>query len=438
MIISTNSTPQTTAFSTEIKHNNATHAVINANTSLNNNALNNIRSILPPALTTLLSETIEYNLDFPADNSSNTLQNKKNVYLFAAHGALNDIKNGNREIENGAKNIIDGKINKVPALIKKGEALVEKGKALRDNGQTNLARLLSDKNPPPVAKSYYLSRNALLPTAQQFTQQQQTLAENNYNSLIVMFNDIQQTIRDANKSYLHCYRDIFKNSMEKFQAISGSLSDVSNYVSESSQDNFITLKQQKMLEDLRQLHAKLSQEPDGISQEPDGISQEPDGIIYQQEIKFIKLAEGDYQKVGDNSGVHYTETQALALMKSYRQTFEQKVTGTLIEAPDLAKINEESLTTGITIKIKIDPKPLARVIQVVENLQEKATDNLQISQARFNLINTAIDTTKKDYQAMLDEMSQRYNTANANYDNFVKILSSTINAMQDSAKSFLR
>lgn len=39
---------------------------------------------------------------------------------------------------------------------------------------------------------------------------------------------------------------------------------------------------------------------------------------------------------------------------------------------------------------------------------------------------------------MLDEMSQRYNAANANYDNFVKILSSTINAMLDSAKSFLR
>ena len=81
---------------------------------------------------------------------------------------------------------------------------------------------------------------------------------------------------------------------------------------------------------------------------------------------------------------------------------------------------------------------LARVIQVVENLQQSTTDNLEISQARFNLINTAIDTTKKDYQAMLDELSQRYNTANTNYDNFVKILSSTINAMQDSAKSFLR
>lgn len=424
MIISTNSTPQTAAFSIEIKHNNATHTVINANTSLNNNALNNIPSMLPPALTTLLSETIEYDLDFTANNPSNTLQNKKNAYLSAVDDVLNDIKNGNREIENGTQNIINGKINKDPALIKKGEALVEKGKALRDNGQTNLARLLSDKNPPPVAKSYYQSRNASLPTAQQFTQQQQTLAENNYNSLIVVFNDIQQTIRDANKSYLHCYRDIFKNSMEKFQEISGLLSDVSNYVSESSKDNFITLKQQKMLKDLRQLHAKLSQEPDGI--------------IYQQEIKFIKLAEGDYQKVGDNSGVHYTETQALALMKSYRQSFEQKVTGTLMKAPDLAQINAESLTQGIIIKIKIDPKPLARVIQVVENLQLPATDNLEISQARFNLINTAIDTTKKDYQAMLDEMSQRYNTANANYDNFVKILSSTINAMQDSAKSFLR
>ncbi|HGJ5854814.1 IpaD/SipD/SspD family type III secretion system needle tip protein [Arsenophonus nasoniae] len=418
MVISTNSTPHSAACSTEIKHNDSSHPVIDANISLNNN----ITPILPTELTILLSETIEY--DLSDNNQNDALQNKQKAYLFATQSALNDIKNGNKETEKGTQNIIYGRITKDQALIKQGEALVEQGKALTDRGQTNLARLLYDKNPPPISKSYYQSRNALLPTAEQLTQQQQTLTENNYNSLMVMFNDIKQTISDANKSYLHCYRDIFKNSMEKFQEISGSLSDVSNYVSESSKDNFITLKQQKMLEDLQQLHTKLSQEPTGI--------------IYQQEIKFIKLAEGDYQKVGDNSGVRYTEAQALALMQSYRQSFEQKVTGTLMEAPDLSQINAESLTQCIIIKIKIDPKPLARVIQVVENLQQPTTDNLEISQARFNLINTAIDTTKKDYQAMLDELSQRYNTANTNYDNFVKILSSTINAMQDSAKSFLR
>lgn len=62
----------------------------------------------------------------------------------------------------------------------------------------------------------------------------------------------------------------------------------------------------------------------------------------------------------------------------------------------------------------------------MKNLQQPTRDNLEISQARFNLINTAIDTTKKDYQAMLDEMSQHYNATNDNYDNVVKILSSTI------------
>lgn len=74
----------------------------------------------------------------------------------------------------------------------------------------------------------------------------------------------------------------------------------------------------------------------------------------------------------------------------------------------------------------------------MKNLQQPAKADLEISQARFNLLNTAIDMTKKDYQAMLDELSQRYNTANANYDNFVKILSSTTNVMLDIAKSFLR
>lgn len=400
-------------FSSSIEHKNTESAFIKTDT----------QPILPASLTILPPEIIKDHLIYLKPDDK--LQNKQNFYFYVIEGSLNDIKNGNREIDNGIQNIINGKINKDQTLIKNGQTLVEQGQALRDNGLINLNRLLSDENPAPVAKSYQQSHQALLAASQQkLTQAQHTLDENSYHSLIVMFNDIQQTIRDANKSYLHSYRDVFKNSMEKFQEISGLLSEVSNYVNESSKDNFITLKQQKILDDFQQLKTKLSQEPDGI--------------IYQQGIKFIQHADGDYQKVGDDSDVRYTEAQALALMQSYRQSFEQKVTGTLIEAPNLDQINANSLTQGITIKIKIDIKPLERAIEVVKNLQQPTKDNLEISQARFNLINTAIDTTKKDYQAMLDEMSQRYNAANANYDNFVKILSSTINAMLDSTKSFLR
>lgn len=407
------STSYSAGFSSSIEHKNTVSAFIKTDT----------QPILPASLTILPPEIIKDHLIYLKPDDK--LQNKQNFYFYVIEGSLNDIKNGNREIDNGIQNIINGKINKDQTLIKNGQTLLEQGQALRDNGLINFNRLLSDENPAPVAKSYQQSHQVLLAASQQkLTQAQHTLDENSYHSLIVMFNDIQQTIRDANKSYLHSYRDVFKNSMEKFQEISGLLSEVSNYVNESSKDNFITLKQQKILDDFQQLKTKLSQEPDGI--------------IYQQEIKFIQHADGDYQKVGDDSDVRYTEAQVLALMQSYRQSFEQKVTGTLIEAPNLDQINANSLTQGITIKIKIDIKLLERVIEVVKNLQQPTRDNLEISQARFNLINTAIDTTKKDYQAMLDEMSQRYNAANANYDNFVKILSSTINAMLDSAKSFLR
>lgn len=407
------STSPSAGFSSSIEHKNTLSAFIKTDT----------QPSLPASLTILPPEIIKDHLIYLQPDD--TLQNKQNTYFFAIEIALNDIKNGNRKIENGTQTIINGKINKDQTLIKNGQTLVEQGQTLRDSGQINLNRLLSDENPAPVAKSYQQSYQALLAASQQkLTQAQHTLDENSYHSLIVMFNDIQQTIRDANKSYLHSYRDVFKNSMEKFQEISGLLSEVSNYVNESSKDNFITLKQQKMVDDLQQLITKLSQEPGSI--------------IYQQEIKFILPADDSYKRVGDDSDVRYTEAQALALMQSYRQSFEQKVTGTLIEAPNLDQINANSLTQGITIKIKIDIKPLERVIEVVKNLQQPTKDNLEISQARFNLINTAIDTAKKDYQAMLDEMSQHYNAANANYDNFVKILSSTINAMLDSAKSFLR
>lgn len=272
------STSYSAGFSSSIEHKNTVSAFIKTDT----------QPILPASLTILPPEIIKEHLIYLKPDDK--LQNKQNFYFYVIEGSLNDIKNGNREIDNGIQNIINGKINKDQTLIKNGQTLLEQGQALRDNGLINFNRLLSDENPAPVAKSYQQSHQVILAASQQkLTQAQHTLDENSYHSLIVMFNDIQQTIRDANKSYLHSYRDVFKNSMEKFQEISGLLSEVSNYVNESSKDNFITLKQQKILDDFQQLKTKLSQEPDGI--------------IYQQEIKFIQHADGDYQKVGDDSDV---------------------------------------------------------------------------------------------------------------------------------------
>ncbi|WP_119712048.1 hypothetical protein [Arsenophonus endosymbiont of Aleurodicus floccissimus] len=162
----------------------------------------NTQPILPASLTILPPEIIKDHLIYLKPDDK--LRNKQNFYFYVIEGSLNDITNGNREIDSGIQNIINGKINKDQTLIK--------------NGQINLNRLLSDENPAPVVKSYQQSHQALLAASQQKLAQaaQHTLAENSYHSLIVMFNDIQQTIRDANKNYLHSYHDVFKNSMEKF------------------------------------------------------------------------------------------------------------------------------------------------------------------------------------------------------------------------------
>ena len=48
--------------------------------------------------------------------------------------------------------------------------------------------------------------------------------------------------------------------MEKYHKISGLLSELSNYVEESDKDNFIKLKQQKLLQDLQNLRDELTHE----------------------------------------------------------------------------------------------------------------------------------------------------------------------------------
>lgn len=199
MVTAINSSSHSAAFSSSIEHKNTVSEFINTDT----------QSILPASLTILPPEIIKDHLIYLKPDD--ILQKKQNFYFYVMEVSLNDIKNGNREIDNGIQNIINGKINKDQTLIKSGQTLVEQGQTLRDNGLINLNRLLSDENPAPVAKSYQQSHQALLAASQQkLTQAKHTLDENSYHSLIVMFNDIQQTIRDANISYLHSYRDVFK------------------------------------------------------------------------------------------------------------------------------------------------------------------------------------------------------------------------------------
>ncbi len=61
-----------------------------------------------------------------------------------------------------------------------------------------------------------------------------------------------------------------------------------------------------------------------------------------------------------------------------------------------------------------------------------------ILQTEFDLFKKSLDALEKKMNTNLDELSKKYSSANSNYDNFVKIVSSSMNTLLEMAKGFLR
>ncbi|MEQ5226720.1 IpaD/SipD/SspD family type III secretion system needle tip protein [Proteus cibi] len=87
-------------------------------------------------------------------------------------------------------------------------------------------------------------------------------------------------------------------------------------------------------------------------------------------------------------------------------------------------------------KVDVDAR-MKKIIKENDERKEKAKWK-NISQPEFDLFKKTLDTLEKKINTNLDELSKKYSAANSNYDNFVKIVSSTMNTLLEMAKSFLR
>ncbi|MEQ4924325.1 IpaD/SipD/SspD family type III secretion system needle tip protein [Proteus hauseri] len=72
------------------------------------------------------------------------------------------------------------------------------------------------------------------------------------------------------------------------------------------------------------------------------------------------------------------------------------------------------------------------------NIKKEESKGRNILQHEFDLFKKSLDALEKKINTNLDELSKKYSTANSNYDNFVKIVSSTMNTLLEMAKGFLR
>ncbi|MGO2105621.1 MAG: IpaD/SipD/SspD family type III secretion system needle tip protein [Proteus vulgaris] len=84
--------------------------------------------------------------------------------------------------------------------------------------------------------------------------------------------------------------------------------------------------------------------------------------------------------------------------------------------------------------VSLDLSGLDKLMDYLNNIPVGGNDMLQ---TEFDLLKKTLDSFEKGINTNLDELSKKYSAANSNYDNFVKIVSSTMNTLLEMAKGFL-
>ncbi|WP_350444825.1 IpaD/SipD/SspD family type III secretion system needle tip protein [Proteus vulgaris] len=102
------------------------------------------------------------------------------------------------------------------------------------------------------------------------------------------------------------------------------------------------------------------------------------------------------------------------------------------------KKNDNSATVRPDISflfdVSLDLSGLDKLMDYLNNIPVGGNDMLQ---TEFDLLKKTLDSFEKGINTNLDELSKKYSAANSNYDNFVKIVSSTMNTLLEMAKGFL-
>lgn len=101
-------------------------------------------------------------------------------------------------------------------------------------------------------------------------------------------------------------------------------------------------------------------------------------------------------------------------------------------------IKKAKLDGNIEVVLKSPAMEILNIKRENERIINETSTYHNITQFKFDLFKKSIDTLGKKINTNLDEISKKYSAANSNYDNFVKIVSSTMNTLLEMAKGFLR
>ncbi|MEY0490799.1 IpaD/SipD/SspD family type III secretion system needle tip protein [Proteus terrae] len=287
-------------------------------------------------------------------------------------------------------------------------------KNLENISNSNMALFLNEQ----YAKNSINQKNSLNTISSVARSIANAQPSNSYptDSLNDLFNDVKQSITAGKNDYLDVLKNVFSQYMDFVKMAREELSNLSESVKAGSKDGYINIDTRKLIYALSGLQTSFK-----------------DKDILNLQTYFKKQSDGRFYREINGEKIYYknnleVDKAAVAIEKLLSQikgVTSEKIDKSSSVRPDISFL----------FNVNINLLELDNLIIYLKRMPEGPHDILQ---TEFELIKKTLDTFEKNINTNLDELSKKYSSVNSNYDNFVKIVSSTMNTLLEMAKGFLR
>ncbi|WP_368869618.1 IpaD/SipD/SspD family type III secretion system needle tip protein [Proteus terrae] len=307
------------------------------------------------------------------------------------------------------------------------------------------------------------------------------LSNENYptDSLSDFFHEVKQSIIVGKNDYLDILKSIFSNYMDYVRELREELTSITQYTKAGYKDGTILVNYcdfRAKLESFKERYNKKSED-----------KKSEDKKFFHIEILFESENKGGYSRKIDNQKIYYKNKEQINSAMNIIDKFLKEIKGIKIDksGKDLSfsftgsivfeefdrflniiaekeskekKLTEDELqekrknyikdlkdelfykmSFGNTKKI-LEQSFEAQADEKMKEWRKENDERVMsnVLQTEFDLFKKSLDALEKKMNTNLDELSKKYSSANSNYDNFVKIVSNTMNTLLEMAKGFLR
>ena len=244
-------------------------------------------------------------------------------------------------------------------------------------------------------------------------------SSSNTDSLHDFFKEVRDSIVTGKSDYLDILKDIFSKYMDFVNKLRTILSQLSEITKAGKKDDTVNVDFYTLFDNLRGLRENYTDNPSFSK------------LFFKKSIDFTRDEDGRYFRVIDGEKIYYEDVNQVNNAIDAINDLFKGIKGFNLKP----NIHNYPSSVYAEFTMAIDFHDLDKII---EDVKRRAEGDHEILQNEFNLFKNSLDALEKKINTNLDELSKKYSAANSNYDNFVKIVSSTMNTLLEMAKGFLR